>query len=116
MATHCPICKTLLRGRTDKLFCSAKCRSIHHYQLKKELIAETARIDRLLHKNYLIIRALIPDGKSKVKISVSKLEEKNFQFQYLTGYTNKNKQQVCHFIYDFAWYKLNEKELILIKR
>ena len=108
MATHCPICSVQLRGRSDKLFCSTKCKSIYHYQQKKTVITETAHIDRLLHKNYLILAELIPENLEQIKVSKKKLDQKNFQFQYLTGLEKSKSKIRCLRVYNLAWRKINQ--------
>jgi len=115
MATLCPICSTQLRGRSDKLFCTTKCKSIYHYQLKKEVFTETARIDRLLHKNYKILSRVIPKEKNQVMISKDFLDQKNFQYQYLTGFKNCGKKKIYHCVYDIAWRKIDDETILLVK-
>ncbi len=115
MATLCPICSTQLRGRSDKLFCTTKCKSIYHYQLAKEVVTETSRIDRLLHKNYKILRKLIPKEMSQTRVSKNYLDQKNFQYQYLTGFKKVQKNKVFHCVYDIAWRKIDDDTVLLIR-
>lgn len=35
-AKTCPICGTLVKGRSDKKFCTTKCRSINQYEERQE--------------------------------------------------------------------------------
>lgn len=115
MATLCPICSTQLRGRSDKLFCTTKCKSIYHYQLKKELFTETARIDRLLHKNYKILTRMLPEEKNQMLISKDLLDQKNFQYQYLTCLKKCHEKKLFHCVYDIAWRKMDDETLLLVR-
>lgn len=115
MATLCPICSTRLRGRSDKLFCTTKCKSIYHYQLKKEVFTETARIDRLLHKNYRILSRVIPKEKDQAMVSKDYLDQKNFQYQYLTGFKKFDMKSLYYCVYDIAWRKMDDENFLLIR-
>ncbi len=47
----CKLCKTQMKGRSDKLFCSIGCKNEYHTRLRQVTKVATANTDRILHRN-----------------------------------------------------------------
>jgi len=60
----CKICKTPIKGRSDKVFCDATCKAYYHNKLKEVTNEATANTDNILHRNRSILL------KSWVKIDL----------------------------------------------
>ena len=75
----CPTCLKEFFGRLNKKFCCDDCKSDYNNRkaanLKKELPD-----NKLLQKNYLILKELYPESKGEVPIEITKLYMKGFDF------------------------------------
>lgn len=111
----CKICKELFRGRTDKVFCSVKCKNIYHKKLRFASVQSAIRINEYLKRNHGILLELLGKNKSQVKVYRNLLSDKKFRFKYHT-HSHTNKQgKVYHYIYDLAWMSFSDDE-VLIRR
>ncbi|MCF0166558.1 MAG: hypothetical protein HUJ89_05310 [Bacteroidales bacterium] len=64
----CPVCKQVIVGRSDKNFCSEACRNMYHNRKYSRLRHDFKAIDRILKRNYLILKSLINSGTRKTNI------------------------------------------------
>lgn len=112
----CKICKKPLKGRTDKVFCSKRCKNHYHVNLRRATAIATRDIDTMLHRNRSILLEIM--GKHNVRIKTNRrvLEKKKFNFKYMTHY-NVNKQgKTYHHVYDFAWMGFSDDEVLIVRR
>ncbi|MFB9055631.1 hypothetical protein ACFFU9_02660 [Mariniflexile ostreae] len=112
----CKICKTPLKGRSDKMFCSATCKAYYHNKLKEVTNRATLDTDKILHRNRSILLEIM--GKNATQITVLKtvLEKKNFKFNYITGFYENAQQKRYHIVYDFAWMHFKTGEILIVRR
>ena len=111
----CKLCKTKFVGRSDKMFCSVKCKSIYSYRLRSVTKVATQEIDKILHRNRSILLEILGKNKVQTKIERSLLDRKKFNFSYITHYHINNQGKTVHYLYDFSWMIFSDQE-ILIKR
>jgi len=81
----CRICKKSISGRSDKQFCSTKCRSFYHNSLKKVTQSATAAVDTILHRNRSILLEIMGKNAHQKTVPLSVLEKKKFSFNHCTG-------------------------------
>ena len=112
----CKECNRNFRGRTDKLFCSVKCKNRYNYKLKERIIVPTAEIDKILHRNYVILLEEMKHAPRTKKIKRLILAKKKFDFNYLTNYRVNSKGKVYHYVYDLAWMAFSDNEVLIVKR
>lgn len=112
----CKICKSPLRGRNDKIFCSASCKAYYHKKLKGVTKIATVNIDKILHRNRSILLEIMGKNSSKKKVLKSVLEKKNFKFHYLTGFYENAQNKRYHIVYDFAWMDFKTGEILIVRR
>lgn len=111
----CKICKAVFKGRSDKLFCTIKCKNTYHKKLRFASVQAAIRINEYLKRNHGILLEQLGKHKTQVKIYRNVLSDKNFRYKYHT-HTHINKQQkVFHYVYDIAWMSFSDDE-VLIKR
>jgi hypothetical protein len=118
MSKKCKQChKKILVGRSDKIFCSIKCKNFYHKELRKKTNKVAIEIDEILHRNRSILYELLGDSKKQLTINRVVLEMKKFRFKYHTHY-HINKQGKTYFwVYDFAWMEFsNDAVLVLAKK
>ncbi len=51
----CPVCESEVKGRSDKLFCSMKCKSINQYEKRQEKEQFYLRVDSQLKINRKLV-------------------------------------------------------------
>jgi hypothetical protein len=98
------MCKREIKGRSDKVFCTVKCKSDYAYSLRSVTEIATASIDKILHRNRSILLEIVGKNKVQMKVVRDLLDDKKFNFSYIT-----------HYVYDFSWMIFSDQE-ILIKR
>ena len=111
----CKVCSNEITGRTDKLFCSTKCKNYYHLNLRKATKQATEQIDKILHRNRSILLELMGKNKTQIKIKRIVLEKKKFNYLYHTHLHVNSHGKTFYYVYDFAWMSFSDDE-ILIRR
>lgn len=112
----CKQCKKNLKGRSDKIFCSTKCKSDHHYLQKTKTDNATKFIDAILHRNRIILEEIMEYNSSQIKVNKKILEKKGFNFQYITKYYVNSRGKTYHFVYDFSYLIFSDNNVIIYRR
>lgn len=116
MKAKCKICKKDLRGRTDKIFCSVRCKNYYHTNLRKASANAAQQINEYLKRNHGILLELIGKNKSQIKIYRTHLEQKKFRFKYHTHFHINSKGKMFHYVYDIAWMEFSDDEILIIRK
>ena len=112
----CPICKSIVVGRSDKRFCSVACKSQYHKRLIGSTALATAKIDSILHRNRSILLELMGKNETQIKIPILELEKKKFNFNYITKFIINKQGKTYHYVYDFSWMSFSSNEVLIIRR
>ena len=113
---NCKMCKTQMKGRSDKLFCSSGCKNEYHIKLRQVTNLATQTIDRILHRNRSILLELMGKNQKQKKVNRELLDKKKFNFHYITGYYSNSKGKIYNYVYDFAWMIFSDREILIIRR
>ena len=97
MTIKCKICKTEVEGRSDRKFCSIKCKNYYHVHLRYASKRAAIRINEYLKRNYGILLEQLGRNKTQVKIYRNVLEDKKFRFKYHTHTTINSKGKTFHY-------------------
>lgn len=89
-------------GRTDKKFCSLKCKSVFNKKLKAANKPVTFWIDSMLHKNRSILLKLL-DSKNYTRTHRLELDKEQFNWAYFTSVTKNIKGKYYYHIYDLRY-------------
>ncbi len=111
----CKICKSPLFGRSDKVFCSVKCKTTYHEKLAAVTLEASSRIDKILHRNRSILLEVMGKQTARKKIRRQVLDQKKFNWTYMTHYHLNSQNKMVHYVYDFSWTVFSDQE-VLIKR
>jgi len=104
---NCLYCKTEIKGRSDKLFCTPYCKSSYHYEKSKEKESSLyVKVDKQLKTNRRILKQYNKSGLSTVKKSV--LDGEGFNPRYFTNYWKNSKGQVYLFCYEFGFMEIKK--------
>lgn len=80
----CKECAVIIRGRSDKKFCSSECRVTYHNRINYDNNKHIRAINMILRRNRKILRAL--RHEERYRVFEHELLGLNFNFNY---YTNK---------------------------
>jgi len=110
----CLECNEKLTGRSDRKFCNDQCRSNYNNRLFVSTNNVIRTINKILRKNYFILLALNPDGKTTaVK---NDLQKKGYRFDYFTCTYTTRSNRIYYFCYDQGFSELDNNKLILVQR
>ena len=102
----CPVCESVIVGRTDKKFCSAKCKSVHQYETRQKTEAFYLEIDRQLKINRKILKTYNYKGYTTVRKSA--LLNDGFNPGFFTHYWKNSRGDVYFFVYDYGFLDLKK--------
>jgi len=113
----CAVCGEIVKGRSDKRFCSSKCKNQFHYgggKLQEDVVKE---VNRFLIQNRKILIAIF-EGEKKNKLMVPRilLDKMGFHFNYMTGIYRNREDKLYHYIYDYAWMEFSSQEVMIVKK
>ncbi len=103
----CPICDIIIKGRTDKIFCSTKCKSIDQYEKRQENEQFFLKVDRQLKINRKILKRYNKSGFTTLRNTV--LLKEGFDPNFFTHYWKTKKGEVYLFVYEYGF--LRQKEI-----
>ena len=110
----CLECGTVIIGRVDKKFCSDYCRNTYNNKVNVESKNLIRNTNNRLKKNYKILTELNVSGKTK--ITRSRLNNQNFDFNYFTSIYTTKTGNIYHYVYDQGYLALENDYFLLIKR
>ncbi len=112
----CKICSKTLTGRSDKIFCSVRCKNYYHVNLRKATDKEVKYINAILHRNRSILLEIMGKHKVQKKIPKQTLDQKRFNYTYHT-HTHVNSQgKTYHYLYDMAWMSFSNDEILIVRK
>ncbi len=112
----CRMCKTPMKGRSDKLFCSLGCKNEYHVKLRRVTSKATETTDTILYRNRSILLEVLGKNRKQKKLNRSILVKKKFNFHYVTGYHFNSRSKLYNYVYDFSWMIFSGKEVLIIRR
>ena len=104
----CPVCEARVRGRSDKKFCSSKCKSMHQYENRQQKEAFYIEVDRQLKTNRKVLKGFNKKGLSTVR--KTELRKEGFDPNYFTHYWKNKKGDVYLFVYEFGFLDLKKDD------
>lgn len=97
----CQVCGSPVKGRTDKIFCSTKCKSINQYESRQENEKFYLRVDRQLKVNRKLLKRYNRSGFTTIR--KSELIAEGFDPKFFTHYWKNKKCDVYLFCYDYGF-------------
>ncbi len=108
----CPVCGDAIIGRIDKKFCSDQCRNTFNNERYSSSDIHVQKVNRLLKKNYSILKKMNISGKTKVKRS--KLLQEGFDFNYFTSIYKTQKGHSYRLVYNQGYLAISDELYLLI--
>ncbi|WP_028375388.1 MULTISPECIES: hypothetical protein [Leeuwenhoekiella] len=102
----CPVCESPIKGRSDKKFCSTKCKSINQYEIRQEKEIFYMEVDRQLKTNRKLLKTYNYQGFTTVQKAA--LLNDGFNPNFFTHYWKNSKGDVYLFVYDYGFLDLKK--------
>lgn len=112
---QCRLCKKSFYGRSDKIFCSTKCKSVYNKKLSDVTKSVTLNTDKILHRNRSILLEILGKNGKYKKVDKAILDAKNFNYTYVTAYHLNTQNKMVNYVYDFSWAIFSDK-MVAIRR
>lgn len=111
----CQECSHVLTGRKDQKFCSDHCRNSFNNRKNEDATEHMRRINNILRKNRLILRAYLAEENTRVH--GIRLADEGFNFHYFTN-TYRTADGVDYFFcYDHGYIPMeNDVYQIVLKQ
>lgn len=106
MNIKCPVCESQIKGRSDKIFCSTKCKSISQYQSRQENEKFYLSVDSQLKTNRKLLKRYNRSGFTTIR--QSELLKHGFDPNFFTHYWKNKKGDVYLFVYEYGFLSKNE--------
>lgn len=110
----CLYCHEEIKGRSDKRFCNAGCKSAYHNSRVNPAEQEIKVVNSILRKNRSILRLCSPQGKTTVRKEF--LVQQEFNFSYFTQTFTTSNQNTYFLCYDYGYLLLPDDKVLIIKK
>ena len=105
----CPYCNKIIDGRSDKVFCTDRCRNNYYYKINSVHKQYVRKVNSLLLRNRGILNMVNPYGRTSVPKEY--LERLGFDFRFFTGIHKTKKGKEYYLVYDHA-YSFDEQQRV----
>jgi hypothetical protein len=107
----CLDCGDIIRGRTDKKFCSDQCRNNYNNRLNRDTNNYVRNVHGLLRKNRRILADLY--AEQKVKVHRDALIALGYNFSFFTHVIETANGQKYHFCFEYGYMEMENDFLEL---
>jgi hypothetical protein len=97
----CLDCGEIIRGRTDKKFCSDQCRNNYNNRLNRDTNNFVRNVHGLLRKNRRILADLYNDGK--LKVHKDALFALGYNFSFFTHIIESSDKRKFHYCFEYGF-------------
>ncbi len=97
--------------RSNKKYCDEDCKSKHFNQLQKEANLEMGRVNRILKKNFQVMKDLL-GAEKHVKVKKIKMEKKGFNFRFHTSVIKFSGLTYTN-VYLLSWRDIESEQVII---
>lgn len=115
MKGKCKLCSSVFFGREGKIFCTVKCKTIYHDILLAKTLKVAITADKILHRNRSILHELMGDQAKQKKITRKLLDQKKFNWHYITSIHTNIKGKLLNYVYDYSWMIFSDQEVLIKK-
>lgn len=107
----CAECGGVIKGRSDKKFCSDLCRNSYNNRLNSDTNNYVRNVNNILRKNRRLLEENLKGETTTLPKQV--LLDKGFNFKFCTNMNVTKNNHTYYFCYEYG-YMILEKEMILI--
>lgn len=114
MKQTCKQCLACFKGRSDKKFCSIRCKNTWHAEQQQTMRNVMAEIDAHLHQNRKILEILMGNA-TKIELDVHILTQTGFRYEYHTGTHLNNAGNFYRIVYDYKWMDVSDQKILILR-
>lgn len=103
----CPVCRSEVKGRKDKIYCSDTCKSSYQYERRAKTESFYLQVDRQLKINRKILKRYNQTGYTTLRKEA--LVEQGFNPKYFTHYWKNQNGEVYLFCFDFGFLEIERQ-------
>ncbi|MDA3891748.1 MAG: hypothetical protein PF517_08810 [Salinivirgaceae bacterium] len=108
----CLYCQNEIKGRSDKKFCDANCRSAYHNQTANNQEHFIRSINKQLRANRAALKKACPWGKATVRKDF--LKQLGMDFKHITHTWKSAHGNLYFFCYDYGYMQIEDAQKVLI--
>lgn len=108
----CLECGEKITGRMDKKFCGDQCRINYNNKLNSDGNNYVRNVNNILRRNRRILQELNITGKTR--IGRDKLNERGFDFTYITSVYKTREGAVYRYCYDHGYLEMERNFFLLV--
>ncbi|WP_133122092.1 hypothetical protein [Brumimicrobium salinarum] len=110
----CPNCKTEFEGRRNKKFCSVSCKNHHHNETYRNENHVENSINRVLHKNRMILKDLFKIYRSSA-IPQNILEAHGYNMKFHTHLFNAPSGERYTMVYELGYKTAFDNQIHIVQ-
>lgn len=107
VARHCVTCQDEYHGRTDKRYCSVKCKNEHHKVARKHNEPFVDSFLTRLNRNLTVIRGLLNEAHNSLEVDKRTLVSLGFDLELITHVVRRNGEMLAY-IKDYLVEEVND--------
>ena len=110
----CPVCGGEITARSDKKYCSLKCKSSNQYEKRQTEEAFFLKVEKQLRTNRKVLKHYNKSGYTTIR--KSELERQGFDAMFHTHYWENKKGDRYQFVFEFGFLErtVNGKEKLVL--
>ncbi|MDZ7739805.1 MAG: hypothetical protein U5K32_12210 [Bacteroidales bacterium] len=109
----CLDCGEVLRGRSDKKFCSDQCRNNYNNTINREANNLVRNVHSVLRKNRKILCDLYDSGTRKIHRDALLVSE--FNMNFFTHSVETNNSSITRYCYEYGYRDIDSEYITLVK-
>lgn len=110
----CLDCGEVLKGRSDKKFCSDQCRNDYNNSINKEANSLVRNVHAVLKRNRKILCDLYESGKRKLHRDALLVSEYNMNF-FTHSIESEENDIITRYCYEYGFKEMDSEYLELVK-
>ena len=110
----CTECGEIIKGRSDKKFCSDLCRNAHNNRLNSDTNNYVRNVNNILRKNRRLLEENLK-GETTT-IPKHKLSDKGFNFKFYTNQIVTKNNHSYFYCYEYGYLLLDKEMVLIVKR
>lgn len=111
---ECMLCGDAIKqGRSDRKFCTDKCKHEYHNNEKFVENAETSKIVTILKQNRRILKRLLGD-KEEIYVGKDTLRKRGFNFDYFTHQIVSGQGNLFQLCFNYGYRVMEEGNLKIV--
>lgn len=110
----CPCCSQLVIGRSDKVFCTIKCKNIHHNAARSQLNQQFKRSQKMIQRNLIVLEGILGPKNHQMTIHRDTLFKYGFNLNICTSVSVQN-HKIVYSIGNYS-YSVQSNGIVKVKR